>query len=102
MGALLNSMIREGGLRTSDIAVLTPRAVDRSSAAGRCGNFHLTPTPKGPEDVLLSSIYKFKGLDAKAVVLCDVSEAEDRANYLALMYVGCSRARTMLAVLETA
>ena len=101
LSVTLHRLIREGGLGTRDVVVLTPFALDRSRVVGRCGSFHLTPTPKGRDDVLVSSVHRFKGLDAKAVVVCEVSPRSS-AEFKHLMYVACSRARTLLVVLEAA
>jgi hypothetical protein len=100
LGRALHRVVREGGLGTREVVVLTPRSLDRTFVRGRCGAFNLTPTPQGRDDVQLSSIYRFKGLDAKAVVVCEVSQREDQA-FQQLMYVACSRARSLLVVLET-
>jgi hypothetical protein len=40
---------------------------------------------------LLASIYRCKGLDAPAVVLCDIDRYVEE-DFKKLMYVGCSRA----------
>jgi hypothetical protein len=99
LGTALHRLARVGGLAPRDVVVLTPLALDRSGVPGRCGSFHLTPTPKGRDDVQVSTIHRFKGLDAKAVVVCEVGPRED-ATFAQLMYVACSRARAMLVVLE--
>jgi len=100
LGIVLQKLIVDGRLGARELVVLTPKTVDRSACGGRCGNFMLTPTPRGQTDVLLSSIYRFKGLDAKAVIVCEVSGPED-ASFVQLMYVACSRARSLLVVMET-
>jgi Nuclease-related domain/UvrD-like helicase C-terminal domain/AAA domain len=100
LGRVLHRLIREGGVGPREVVVLTPLALDRSAVRGRCGAFNLTPTPAGREDVPLSTIHRFKGLDRKAVVVCEVSRRDD-ALFRQLMYVASSRARSMLAVLET-
>jgi DNA helicase IV len=68
---------------------------------GQVGAFRLTPTPGSGNDVLLSSIYRFKGLDAKAVVIVEVTRREDLEG-VRLMYVACSRARSLLVVIFNA
>lgn len=100
LGAALHRLVREAGIAAREIVVLTPLALDRSAVAGRCGAFFLTPTPRAQDDVQVSTIHRFKGLDAKAVVICEVASRDD-ASFLQLMYVACSRARSMLVVLET-
>jgi superfamily I DNA/RNA helicase len=64
------------------------------------GAFTVTEDPVGKQDVRLESIHRFKGLDAKAVVLCEVNRFVEE-EFTRLMYVGCSRARAFLAVLMT-
>ncbi|MBO0706721.1 MAG: NERD domain-containing protein [Candidatus Dormibacteraeota bacterium] len=100
LARVLHRLVREGGIGAREVVVLTPLALDRSSVRGRCGAFNLTPTPSGRDDVPLSTIHRFKGLDRKAVVVCEVS-GRDGAAFRQLMYVACSRARSLLVVLES-
>jgi hypothetical protein len=100
LAGALHRLVREAGIATREIVVLTPLALERSAATGRCGAFHLTPTPRGRDDVQISTIHRFKGLDAKAIVVCEVDGRND-PSFLPLMYVACSRARSMLVVLES-
>jgi hypothetical protein len=100
LGTALHRLVREAGVGAREVVVLTPAALERSAVAGRCGAFNLTPTPKARDDVLLSSIHRFKGLDAKAVVICEV-DGRDDGTFRQLMYVACSRARSLLVVLES-
>ena len=91
-------MIEEGDLEAKDVAVLTPHAPAHSPVLGQVGAFKLTDDPVGKRDVRLSSIYRYKGLDAPAVVICDVDRFVDE-EFTKLMYVACSRARAYLSVL---
>ncbi len=76
-------------LPPADLVVLTPFNVDRSAVEGTVGAFRLTPTPKGGNDIQLSSIYRFKGLDAKAVVVVEVSRRSDQeATAVRLVFTG--------------
>ena len=100
LGTVLHRLVRETGIGAREVVVLTPLAPERSTVTGRCGAFFLTPTPRGRDDVQVSTIHRFKGLDAKAVVVCEVTSRE-RATFPQLMYVACSRARSMLVVMET-
>lgn len=100
LSRVLHRLIMEGNVAASDVVVLTPYSADRSEVAGTVGAFTVTSNPRGRHDVKLESIYRFKGLDAKAVVLCEVNRFADET-FTKLMYVGCSRARTYLAVLLT-
>ena len=98
---MLHRLIIEGDMSPSDVVVLTPRALDHSDVRGRVGSYYLTPTPQGRGEVKLSTIHRFKGLDAAAVVVCEVSQRDD-LEFRSEMYVACSRARALLAVLITA
>lgn len=100
LSRVLHRLVREGDVAASDIVVLTPHSVDHSKVAGKIGAFSVTPNPAGKHDIRLASIYRFKGLDAKVVVICEVDRFVDE-DFTKLMYVGCSRARTYLAVLLT-
>jgi hypothetical protein len=82
------------------VAVLTPHAAAHSPLRGKIGAFQLVAEPSAKKDILLASIYRYKGLDAPAVVLCDVDRYVEE-DFKKLMYVGCSRARAYLAVLLT-
>ncbi|HWO69582.1 MAG TPA: ATP-binding domain-containing protein, partial [Actinomycetota bacterium] len=96
----LHRLVVKGGLEPRDLVVLTPHAAERSPVRGQVGAFVLTPEPEGERDVLLSSIPRFKGLDAPAVVVCDVDRYSEE-EFTKQMYVACSRARTLLVVLFT-
>jgi superfamily I DNA/RNA helicase len=100
LSKILHRLIQVERLLPRDLVVLTPFNVDRSEVRGQVGAFRLTPTPVGGNDVLLSSVYRFKGLDAKAVVIVEVIQRDDLEG-MKLMYVACSRARSLLVVLFT-
>ena len=51
--------------------------------------------------VSFSTIHSFKGLESEAVILCDVDDYDQDLKRLTLLYVGLSRARTILHVFET-
>jgi hypothetical protein len=100
LSKILHRLVQEERLTPRDLVVLTPFNVDRSDVRGQVGAFRLTPTPVGGNDILLSSIYRFKGLDSKAVVIVEVTHRED-VEGMKLMYVACSRARSLLVVMFT-
>jgi superfamily I DNA/RNA helicase len=100
LSRVLHRIVIDGDVPASDVAVLTPHRAEHSPVLGRLGAFTLTAEPSGKQDVRLDSIHRFKGLDAKAVVLCDIDRFVEE-QFRRLMYVGCSRARTYLAVLIT-
>jgi hypothetical protein len=98
LSKVLHRLITEGDLRPRDVAVLTPHAAAHSPLHGKIGSFQLVAEPSAKKDILLASIYRYKGLDAPAVVLCDIDRYVEE-EFRKLMYVGCSRARAYLAVL---
>ena len=71
--------------------------------AGKLGNFTLVQYPKEPgaNEVAFSSLQRFKGLEADAVILCDVQEGRGNCTPEHL-YVGTSRARHALIVAKYA
>src|SRR5262249_46031934 len=90
LGRTLHRLVVEGALTPADVVVLTPWSMERTRAAGRYGSLNVTSTPAGPNDVRLTSIYQYKGLESKAVVVCEIDKGAD--NFHQLMYVACSRA----------
>lgn len=100
LSRVLHRLVAEGDLEARDVVVLTPHAAERSAVRGPVGAFVLTEEPKAHRDVLLSSIRRYKGLDAPAVVVCEVDRYSE-AEFTKQMYVACSRARALLVVLVT-
>lgn len=98
LSKVLHRLIDEGDLAAKDVVVLTPHTPAHSPVLGQVGAFKLTDDPIGKRDVRLSSIFRYKGLDAPAIVICDVDRFVEE-EFTKLMYVACSRARAYLAVL---
>jgi hypothetical protein len=98
LSKVLHRLIEEGDLAAKDVVVLTPHTPAHSPVLGQVGAFKLTDDPIGKRDVHLSSIFRYKGLDAPAIVICDVDRFVEE-EFTKLMYVACSRARAYLAVL---
>lgn len=98
LSKVLHRLVTEGHLEASDVVVLTPHAAEHSPVRGQVGAFRVTDQPTGKHHVRLSSIFKYKGLDAPAVVICDVARFVEE-DFTKLMYVACSRARSYLAIL---
>jgi superfamily I DNA/RNA helicase len=89
------------GVTPDSIAILSPRRFE-SSIASRLGGLAVgivdcsgqRPEPE-PGTISFSTIHAFKGLESEAVMLVDVDDlTSDRSR--ALLYVGASRARTLL------
>jgi superfamily I DNA/RNA helicase len=94
----LHRLIVEQSVPASDIVVLTPRAVDQSAISGGVGQFRLVEAPARPNDIRLSSVRRFLGLEAKIVVALELPRS-DHPDFRSLMYVAFSRARAHLVVL---
>jgi len=73
-----------------------PRRVFRSAAA--CIPSDLDAVDLRSGKTKYCSIYRFKGLEAPAVVITDI-EALDTPAQRSLLYVGCSRALHRLVIL---
>jgi hypothetical protein len=98
LGRVLHRLINDEHVRPEDVVVLTPRAVAASGITGQVGAFIVTDAPTRRNDIRLSSIYRFLGLEAGAVVLCEIAgDAKERRR---LMYVAMSRARALLVLIE--
>lgn len=88
------------GLHPEDVVILTARTTENSwlDAGKEYGEWQLSLT-REPGKVLFTTIRKFKGLEAEAVLIVDVSMlsltvAENRR----LLYVGSSRAKSLLNI----
>lgn len=93
----------ERGVTPDSIVILSPRRFE-SSIASKLGRLTVRivdssgqrPEPE-PGTISFSTIHAFKGLESEAVMLVDVDDlTSDRSR--ALLYVGASRARTLLGV----
>jgi hypothetical protein len=93
-----------GGVRASDIVVLSRLKLENSGVFGCCGpDFVLSDSEErqclaGVPMVRFSTIQAFKGLESPVVVLCDVDPLSTD-EFQSLLYVGMSRARCELFVL---
>jgi len=98
----LNRLL-SGGLRPSDVILLSTRRLSRSSLASGLDSVpydvrEMSEEPLGPEKALrYSTIAGFKGLEADAVLIVDVNDLTSEESHSAL-YVGASRARALLAL----
>ena len=100
MWIVSNFVIRmiEDKLKIEDIVILTTSSIENSILQNikRVGGIPISTTPK-KSHILFTSVRKFKGLEAKAVLLIDIYV--DKLNdelHKRLVYVGCSRASTYL------
>ncbi|NUQ00675.1 MAG: ATP-binding domain-containing protein, partial [Armatimonadetes bacterium] len=97
----LHRLVTIEGVPPGEIALLTGHKLDADSpfAAGQVlGNLTLTTTaPPGPNEVLVSTIQRFKGLERRAVILADLDQTV-HPDLPTVLYVGASRAKEHLAV----
>ncbi len=109
------SVLREligpgGGVKPSDIVFLTPRSPRSSWLAGaKVGSWTLVselgpegvplPAPTSAWEIRLSTIHRFKGLEAPVVILAEIDARVPEAQLPGLLYVGATRARTHLVVI---
>jgi len=103
VGKVIDALVR-GGVKPSDIAVLTGRAVQTSRVAvdGRFGSARWTRDQSAdPDMTLLESISRFKGLERPVVILVEL-EDHVSAERDDTIYVGLSRARSSLTVVGSA
>lgn len=98
-----------GGLRGARVAIVTRSKVEKSSMAGlkSIGGQPLTEDLerwREGKGVLLASLYRFKGLEADAVILVDVTQTDPNAKPGGFrpehFYVACSRAKHLLTIIS--
>jgi hypothetical protein len=90
--------LRREGLAVGDIAILSPLGAEQAALAGvaSLADVPLTDEPE-PGAICRTTVRKFKGLEAKVVLMTDVDLARLADPELRrLLYVGCSRARHAL------
>lgn len=96
-----------GKLKLSQIAILSPYDQSKSCLANadKIGKVNLTTSLehwRANDAVLFSTIRSFKGLEADAIVVTDVSNPDTDPYFTtADFYVGCSRAKHLLVILAT-
>ncbi len=100
---VLRRLTADEQVPTSEIVVLTPRALSKSRLldGSASGGPQLTDTwPPSPGRVYCTTIYDFKGLERAVVILADIRRwPPEWDEMVRLLYVGCSRACNHLIVL---
>ena len=91
--------LTEQGIRRSGIVILSP--YKRENSCARLLSDVVDYGTGNAKKVNFATIHSFKGLESEAVILCDMDSYNDDLNRLSLLYVGLSRARTILIVFET-
>ncbi len=106
-GAILDELIGKHGVDRSRVVILSNRGIEHSVFAvdKKVGSFTVVPTGEGARagTVRFRTIQQFKGLEADAVVLMHHNRPEDRDERhqsKELMYVGYTRAKHLLYVVE--
>ncbi len=100
----LHRLLVEHQIATDRLVVMSPRTnTSPVWRAKKLGNFTLVARDKvpGPSEVRFVSLRAFKGLEADAVVLCDIKEGSSSCKPSDL-YVATSRARHILVVIRHA
>lgn len=104
LSKLLHTLVNEEAVLCEDIVILTPRSQDRSALQHqeRVGIFTLVYNELTRNNqILVSSIHGFKGLERKVVILTEV-ETHLKTSPDTVFYVGCSRAKTQLYIMMNA
>lgn len=98
----IHRLTKKEKVKLEDIAVLTGRALDRSVVAewDRVGTFKLGKmrVDDPHKEVLVDSLWRFKGLERPVIILIDFADAIERDE--TLFYIAATRARDHLVVIE--
>ena len=98
---IVQKLVFEEHIRNQDIVILTPRGEKNTKLVPglKLGTLTVTNQPANhPSKIQVTSIYKFKGLESRVVILTEIDH-RTTFNREMVMYVGCSRARTHLIIL---
>lgn len=102
----INEWVKDGNLKPSQIAILSPNKKERSSISDLNAAQGIEITEdidawREDKGVLFSTVKSFKGLEADAVLLIDIPEEEDTSFFKQSdYYVACSRAKHLLVVIH--
>ena len=98
---IVQQLVVEEYICNQDIVILTPRGEKNTKLVPglKLGTFTITnQTANHPSKIQATSVYKFKGLESRVVILTEI-DSRTNFNRDMVMYVGCSRARTQLIIL---
>lgn len=108
LSALIDKLTRKDGVASADIAVLTPLSISEGKSNWRpgetlVGKFRLVHDLKpAPHEIFCSSVASAKGLEFPVVIMTEIdAEQESDSAFLQRMYVGLTRARSVLYVLTS-
>lgn len=93
---LINRLVSEG-VAAENITILSPYKKEHSVVSEITGVKIRDYDPKCDENITFSTIQAYKGLENTVIILTDVESFENEQ----LMYVGLSRARSGLFILES-
>lgn len=97
----INKLVNIEGISQRDITVLSATAIDKSifKECNHIGQYKTKKAENISDDLItLDTIFRFKGLESKVVVLTNI----DAALYSKeLLYVGLSRARVLLLIVAS-
>lgn len=101
----LHELIHEQGLAPEQVVMLGAHKLENSSFADarKLGNYTVRDAaePEAPNTIRYSTVHRFKGLEADAVLLVGIGEPSrvyDAESWRRFVYVGASRARVLLRV----
>jgi superfamily I DNA and RNA helicase len=107
LNKILKELIHDTAIEPKNIVLLLMSTHDKSTlftSEGQCKlDFKIAPYDDRKNDNVVSftSIGRFKGMESQVVILCDVDTYQETERSRNLMYVGLSRARVLLIVLES-
>ena len=99
----INRLI-SNGVQVDDILILSPRRLENSAlaTAKRIAKMPLLDCSRtlAPQKgcIRFSTIHSFKGLESQVVILVDIEDVDDERSQ-SLLYVGMSRARSLLILM---
>ena len=94
----LYHLVTEGKVPHDDVVILTPCGANRTGfpPGTTLGNFTLVDGhPTAPNEIRVSSVHRFKGLESKVVLLVEEPKGFT-PNLVPILYIACSRAMTHL------
>lgn len=91
------SKLKNDGVKPGEITILSPKKRENSIISQVSGIKIRNYSPETTDFITFSTIHAFKGLENKVVIMVDIESFEQEQ----LMYVGLSRARIGLFILES-
>jgi superfamily I DNA and RNA helicase len=99
---MIYNLVVDEHISNQDIVILTTHGEKNTALVHglKLGTFTITNQPPSHlSQIQATSVYKFKGLERRVVILTDIDQRAIM-NRDMVMYVGCSRARTQLIILS--